>query len=504
MNEYDVLVIGAGNGGLVAGITLQKAGKQVLILESGRVPGGFASSFKRGNFEFEASLQELCAYGSRENPGELYKLFERLNIYIPFVLLKEAFYALTLDTNEKYVMPCGKEKFINQMEEYVPGSKEAMTLFFDLCEEITEALTYLRESKGTCDEVLLKEKYQQFVTMAPYTLEKGLKKINMPKKAIEILSSYWVYLGSPANQVSFVHYATIIYSYIVNGPVIPLLRSHDISVALEEEFKKAGGAIKYLSPVSKIIVEENAVKGVITKDNQEYRSNHIIANISPNVVYGSLIEEKNVPKKARQLTNSRTLGARSVCVYLGLNKSPEELGLTKYSYFITHTLDSNKEYDRMKNLFSGNTVGVVLNNGLENASLKGTTILTLTSLIFGASFDKEVTKENYFELKEKIADTLITSFEIATKTVIREAIEEIEVATPVTFARYTKHPDGVIHGYQALKYDNLVPRLMNEEEEQYIKGLRFCGGFGSLLSGFHSAYLSGEDAALKTKKEMTE
>ena len=43
---------------------------------------------------------------------------------------------------------------------------------------------------------------------------------------------------------------------------------------------------------------------------------------------------------------------------------------------------------------------------------------------------------------------------------------------------------------------------MNEPNEMYIKNLRFCGGFSSRLSGYSSAYLNGEQEALKTFGEM--
>lgn len=46
--EYDVIVIGAGNAGLVSALTLQKKGKKVLILEKSKMAGGVSSSFKRG------------------------------------------------------------------------------------------------------------------------------------------------------------------------------------------------------------------------------------------------------------------------------------------------------------------------------------------------------------------------------------------------------------------------------------------------------------------------
>ena len=59
---YDVGVIGAGNGGLVAAIRILQAGYSCLLLEKHNLPGGFATSFKRGRFEFEASLHELVPW----------------------------------------------------------------------------------------------------------------------------------------------------------------------------------------------------------------------------------------------------------------------------------------------------------------------------------------------------------------------------------------------------------------------------------------------------------
>jgi prolycopene isomerase len=61
---YDCVVIGAGNGGLGAAAQLAAKGASVLLLEQHNVPGGFASSFVRGRFEFEAALHEFCDVGS--------------------------------------------------------------------------------------------------------------------------------------------------------------------------------------------------------------------------------------------------------------------------------------------------------------------------------------------------------------------------------------------------------------------------------------------------------
>ena len=76
--DYDVIVIGAGNGGRAAGAFTAKNGKKTLVVEKHNIPGGSATSFVRGRFEFETSLHELCTVGTAENPGGIRKFFDML------------------------------------------------------------------------------------------------------------------------------------------------------------------------------------------------------------------------------------------------------------------------------------------------------------------------------------------------------------------------------------------------------------------------------------------
>ena len=65
MSDYDVVVVGAGNGGLTSALRLAQSGLRVLLLERHNIPGGCATSFRRGRFEFEVALHQLSGMGTR-------------------------------------------------------------------------------------------------------------------------------------------------------------------------------------------------------------------------------------------------------------------------------------------------------------------------------------------------------------------------------------------------------------------------------------------------------
>lgn len=502
--KYDCIVIGAGNAGLMAALELTHKGKKVLVLESNNVPGGFATSFMRGRFEFEVSLRELLDYGNEERPGTIYKMFQKYGLTdkIKFVPCKEAYHVYCKENHTDYILPFGIQEYVDKMTEYVPKSRLSMKKFFVLAEEVKLALAYMEANKKQIDFNVLQNDYPNFVKVASSSVDKVLDALNMPKKAQDIMTSYWVYFGSSTKNLSFIHFAITLLNYIKFGAVIPTKRSHEISSILADEIEKNGGKIKYLSTVQEILFDNGNVMGVRLSDGKDFMSNHIIYNGSPTLLYGKLIEKELIPKEAFKLTNSRVLGARGFTVFLGLNQSAEDIGLTEYNYFIFHSLNSNTEFEKMSTLKNNSCIATVINNLLPNASPKGTTILTLTSLFFGNAFNEKVTEENYFELKNQIAENIINNFEETTGVNIRNYIEEIEIASPITYARYGGHPDGTIYGYKLTGLDNLLPRIMSQETEEYLKNIHLCGGFDSRANGYSSTYLSGYLAAKSTLLDM--
>ena len=114
-----------------------------------------------------------------------------------------------------------------------------------------------------------------------------------------------------------------------------------------------------------------------------------------------------------------------------------------------------------------------------------------------------VSETDYFKAKDRIADDMIRVFERETGCQIRDAIEEICVASPTTYARYCGHPQGVIYGYETADWDSLMPRMMMMKEDAALSpGLRFAGGYAMRSSGYSSAYVSGDLSGRQTVGDL--
>ena len=504
--NYDIIVIGAGCGGLTAAACAAKEGKKVLLLERHNTPGGFASSFIRGRFEFDISLHQLCGFGNSTGLGETRQIFDYLGVSekIKWTHIPEAYRLITKSSDGSpidVIMPFGIENYIDAMEKYVPGSKSSMIKLFSLAEEIVKSSEFFADFEFKKSPSVLRtvlKDHGNFIRTAPYSVNKVLDALKVPKKAQEIFTAYWLYLGVDCERLSFVHYISMIYAYLSLGAVTPKMRSHEMSMTLAGMIEDYGGEIRYNSQVSRILFKDGQASGVILKSGEKILCNHIIANCSPTTTYGKMMKSKDVPESALKRTNARSFGMRGACVYLGLNRTPSDLGITEHSYFITDTANSVNQFQLMKNIDTNNAqAAVCLNIADPNCSPVGTTILCLTTL-YSDNCWANINPENYFDEKDMLAARLIANFESATGITIHNNIEELEVATPVTFARYTYTPQGTVYGYYGDDWDGIIPRIMTEASDCDTKGLRFCGGWGAQLSGMSSAIASGRNAAFAT------
>jgi prolycopene isomerase len=504
--DFDIIVIGAGLGGLTAAACATKEGKRVLVLERNLTPGGSATSFTRGRFEFDASLHSLCGYSNTQGVGDVRIIFDELGISnkIEWCKLPTAFRVITKSKNGEKIdatLPFGIENFIKTMEEYVPESSASLEKLFDVAEVTVDGINHLCATEERINmnfaKSLLKE-FGNFVRTAPYTVNEVFSALNIPQRAREILSNLWIFHGVDCDRLSFTEYILTLYNYIQFGGYVPKNRSNEIALTLAGFIEDNGSQIWLGSEVARIIFENNKATGVILSNGEKILCKHIIANCSPTFAYSKMMKVSDVPVTATKRSNMRTFGARGAAIYVGLNRSINDLGITDCNTIITESADSSVQYDLMRTLSSNNMCRVTCLNAINpEASPKGTAILMFTTL-FTENCWANIDPENYFEEKDAFAKRIIKLYEDSTGIKISESIEELEIATPLTFARYLNTPQGVIYGYSTDNKDNMLSRFMTEESDSDTKGLRFCGGFGTQGAGVHSAIASGRNTCYAT------
>ena len=129
--------------------------------------------------------------------------------------------------------------------------------------------------------------------------------------------------------MSFVHYASMVNRYIRRGASMPKMRSHEISLALVSRILELGGEVLFNTEAVKILQDEKdgGVAGVVLDDGTQIETAHVVANCAPHLVFGKMMDK--VSEKDVRATNARKFAGRGFTMFLGLNRTADELGVEK-------------------------------------------------------------------------------------------------------------------------------------------------------------------------------
>ena len=496
--KYDVIIIGASLSGLSAALTLGTKRFDILILEQHNLPGGVATSYVREGVELEASLHEMMGIGSKENPLAVRKFFDENNININWLETDEAFNLVTPNLNVS--IKTGKDgNFTRCIQSILEETnnlddielKKKLESFFALCRDISNDVDGLL-GIDLDKKKLLSTHPKYYLTLGSTALE-VINSFKFPKSIVDILSAYWIYLGSPLNELPFTIYATVLNGYLGYGIYVPEHTSFEMSSKMAKKVEEAGIQIEYGVKVDKILIENNCVKGVRLLDGTEILCDYVISGAYANTVYQSMLEPK--PDKINELikiNNSHEMSLTCFSVLLVLDKKPEELNINHYvTFYSVNDFDSKQQFDKLARLKDWDYLTSACTSILEDDPKN--TIYSINVLPQISAFD-DVDVFAYYKIKNELAHYLI---ELESKRLgvnLFDYIISIEIETPVAVNQYTGAYKGAIYGYRHTMKDHFVARSL-VGGENIIDGLFFSGSQQLIGDGMAPAIYNGRIAA---------
>ena len=496
MQNYDVVVIGAGNGGLTAAATLAKKGKSVLLLERHNIPGGCATSFCRGRFEFETALHQLSGLGTAENRGTLWRVLESLDVLekTEFIVIDELFRTMVpgkMDVS----LPADKQGIIDELSRQFPQERKNIERFHEFLYAFfmeVVSIFFMKDPSPT------REKYPRAFECLLKSTEQVMDKFFTDPWLIKALTSYWGYLGLPPRFLPFVDWAMMQIVYTEYKPQHIKGCSQAMSNALADTIKTHGGKIRYNCSVDRIVVEEGKVQGVVTATGEQIGAKFVVSNASKITTYVKMIGSEHLPEEVFDEMRGCTVGASAVTVYVGLDRPPEDFNIGTPTTFISAILDSNREYEMMKRLGFQPESSVVLSCYTKmdpSFSPPGTTMAAIISLQYLEPW-LHVPPSEYADVKYRTADAMLKRVETVFPG-LSGHIEEMEISTPITHARYLGHPGGAFYGFDQYIKDS--PSFVSPKTP--IEGLYLAGAW-TTSGGFQPTLESGARTARRLMKKM--
>lgn len=488
MNGYEAVVIGAGNAGMTAAATLAKSGVRTLLLERHNIPGGCATSFCRGRFEFEVALHQLSGLGSAAAPGPLRSTLYGLDVLdrIEFVEMKNL-YRVAVPGQLDITLPATREGTVRALQERFPEEGEAIEAFFNLVYDYFNqfiAIFFLRDPEVT------REKYPLYFEYALKPAQEVLDAHFRDPLLKLALGAYWCYIGVPPRLLPFGDLAALLFAYIEFKPYHIRGGSQALSNALVDAFIRSGGEVRFNCPVAKISVADGRVAGVVTAAGEAIPAKCVISNASTLTTFTELIDRKDCPPGPLETMSGMTVGPSVVCLYVGLDCPPEGVGIHEETNFLCAHTDMERAFAGYRSIEEppGMVLLTCFNISDPEASPPGTAQVAVVDLKYADPW-LAVPPERYAAEKYRYAEGLLALAE-AHCPGFRSHIEEIEVSTPLTHLRYLNHPGGAIYGFDQYARDSRLFQPLKPG----IPGL-YCAGAWAGEGGFQPTLMAGAATA---------
>ena len=460
-----VIVVGAGIGGLAASVRLALKGYKVHVFEGNHFPGGKLSTFENSGYRFDAGPSLFTM------PHFVTELFEMAgeNAEDHFRYSKKEVACNYFWTDRtKFKAYSDKKAFLEEVSHVFNEPNENVEQYLQKAKKKYQLTTslFLEQSLHKLKTYLTLDTIKAFSQLHLFELQKTLHQANddafTSDKLVQLFDRYATYNGSDPYQTSGImtliqHLEGAYGTFVPEGGMVAITNSI-FALAI-----RLGVTFDFDSPVQEIIVKGKLVKGV-QANNSFYAADIVVSNMDIYPTYKKLLSSQKAPKK--QLSQERSSSA--VIFYWGVQKTFNTLEL--HNIFFSD--DYRAEFDA---IFKGETVSddptIYLNitskdvpgdapDGCENWF-----IMINTPADKGQDWDKMVSK-----LRTIVINKL--SKELAVDLASLIVCEE--VLTPPLIQSKTQSHQGALYGSSS--NNSFAAFLRHPNFSKLIKNLYFCGG----------------------------
>ena len=472
-NEYDVIIVGSGIGGLTCGALLSKRGYKVLILEQHYQVGGYCTSFKRGAFTFTTGVEDVSGLWEK---GPINFLLKELGFKKDDLFVKNTKEYILKDKRIKE--PVNLEEFPDLLSKIFPSEKENIQAFFCEVQKVYEEEYRDAEIFGTPlpSELIVKAFGEKKIANFPKEksnfydwMETGkiykqkLDEYFKDEDLKQLLSVYSPHIGVTPDKAFTKDVLGPCVSYFFYGGYFPKGGPQKFADSLKDYIENHNGKVLVNHLVDKILIKNNEVNGVKVRD-QIFKSSIIVSNANAKNTFLKLIEKDSLNKKFVKNIKELKMAPSCFAVFLGV-----DMDLSNYS---SHIIDVDE------------ALWIVISSNVDSSlAPKGKANIILIGDANYSDFPERGTKE-YLQKKKEITEILIKKAEKIIPDLSKHIIVQ-DAATPKTFERYTLTQEGAIYSFDQ-SIETKRPCFKTP-----IKGLYLVGASTFPGGGIEAVVMSG-------------
>lgn len=457
-----IIIIGAGIAGLSAGCYGQMNGYETQIFEMHNIPGGLCTSWNRKGYRIDGCIHWLMGV----NPESMFhNTWNELGAFKEKELLYHD-YIMQIENSEgkKLVMYCDVDKLEAHLLELSGQDAEVIR-------ELTAAVRRFKDIRtASRDESLVK--YFK-VTMGDF-----VQRFKEPflREALLAFSSKDYTVFSLIFQLAI---------YNNKDACWPVGGSLEFAQGIENRYLELGGKISYKSKVEEILVLNDRAAGIKLTDGSIHTADFVVSAADGFSSIFRMLKGRYIDDEIKALYDSKNVSGTSIQVSLGVN-----CDLSHYPYCINMMLGNPIQIGGMKN------TQILIKHYCFDKTLCAPGKSVVTSLIHtDYRYWEEMHKnfQNYTNEKKKIANWFICLFE-GKFPEAKGKIEVVDVATPMTYYRYTQVWQGAYCGWKSptQKIPNVLPGL---------SGFYLAGQWTQTTGGLPTAALTGKGSIMRVCKE---